>query len=77
MESECSLLLRLKGKSEKDRDKREGDAASGNIQAASLFMVLFCREVSKTEVKTTHVANMGAAGKSGVMGRGMSRVIDL
>lgn len=32
-------------------------------------MVLFCREVSKTEAKTTHVVNMGTAGKSGLMGQ--------
>lgn len=32
-------------------------------------MLLFCRGVSKTEVKTTHVVNMVTAGKSGVMGQ--------
>lgn len=65
----CSLVHRLNCRSEKDGDKREEDKASQNIQAASLFMVLFCREVSKTEVKTTYVVNMGTAGKRGVMGQ--------
>lgn len=59
--SACSLLRVL--------NCMEEDKGAQNIQAAFLFMVLFCREVSKTEVKTTHVVNMGTAGKSGVMGQ--------
>lgn len=62
-------MHRLNCKSEKERDKREEDKRLQNIQAAFLFMGLLCREVSKTEVKTTHVVNMGTAGKSGVMGQ--------
>lgn len=63
----CSLVHRLNCRSEKE-DNRVEDKESQNIQAASLFMVLFCREVLKTEVKITHVVNMGTAGKRDVMG---------
>lgn len=62
-------MHRLNCKSEEEGDKRERHEGSQNIQAAFLSVMLFCREVSKTEVKTTHVVNMGTAGKSGVMGQ--------